>query len=268
MKKKLIIYIAGYGRSGSTVLNYKLSKYLSALSIGEIANVNREYYLDVNSKCSCKKKYTSCKLIKSFINKNKKKNIEIWYKKIMPQTDYLIRYFFYLYVKKIKKIRNVHLNKLEEIKKEFDIIDKFYPNAIIIDSSKSTLLTSNRPYILKKLGYEVVIIHIVKSFYLTFKSVKKGSDSFLKKRIKKEKSFRLLRFFINYFFSNIRALLLARNFHYIFIKNNDLLTRDSYVLERISKFVSKIVLNKKIKIKKTNDRHLVGGNRLKKHLEF
>jgi hypothetical protein len=40
MKKKLIIYIAGYGRSGSTVLNYKLSKYLSALSIGEIANVN------------------------------------------------------------------------------------------------------------------------------------------------------------------------------------------------------------------------------------
>ena len=67
MKKKLIIYIAGYGRSGSTVLNYKLSKYLSALSIGEIANVNREYYLDVNSKCSCKKKYNSCKLIKSFI---------------------------------------------------------------------------------------------------------------------------------------------------------------------------------------------------------
>ena len=268
MKKKLIIYIAGYGRSGSTVLNYKLSKYLSALSIGEIANVNREYYLDVNSKCSCKKKYNSCKLIKSFIYKNKKKNIEIWYKKIMPQTDYLIRYFFYLYVKKIKKIRNVHLNKLEEIKKEFDIIDKFYPNAIIIDSSKSTLLTSNRPYILKKLGYEVVIIHIVKSFYLTFKSVKKGSDSFLKKRIKKEKSFRLLRFFISYFFSNIRALLLARNFHYIFIKNNDLLTRDSFVLERISKFVSKIVLNKKIKFKKTNERHLIGGNRLKDRLKF
>ena len=88
MKKILIIYIAGYGRSGSTVLNYKLSKHLSALSIGEIANVNREYYFDINSKCSCKKKYTSCELIKKLIAKNKK-NIEIWYKKILPQTDYL-----------------------------------------------------------------------------------------------------------------------------------------------------------------------------------
>ena len=187
--------------------------------------------------------------------------------------------FLYYKIFKQNKVNNIQISEFFHnllsnnssigfFLEEFDIIDKFYPNAIIIDSSKSTLLTSNRPYILKKLGYEVVIIHIVKSFYLTFKSVKKGSDSFLKKRIKKEKSFRLLRFFINYFFSNIRALLLARNFHYIFIKNNDLLTRDSYVLERISKFVSKIVLNKKIKIKKTNDRHLVGGNRLKKHLEF
>jgi len=95
MKKILIIYIAGYGRSGSTVLNYKLSKHLSALSIGEIANVNREYYFDINSKCSCKKKYTSCELIKKLIAKNKK-NIEIWYKKILPQTDYLIRIFFSL----------------------------------------------------------------------------------------------------------------------------------------------------------------------------
>ena len=266
MKKKLIIYIAGYGRSGSTILENKLSKQLSALSIGEIANVNREYYYDNNSKCICKKKYSQCKLIKNFIKKNKKKNIQIWYNKIIPQTDFLFRYFFYFYIKKIKKIKNVNLNKLNEIEKELKIINRIFPETIIIDSSKTTLLTSNRPYILKKLGYEVLIIHIAKSFFLTLKSVKKGSNAFLQKKIKKEKPFRIIRFFVNYFISNTKAFMMAKNFNYIFIKNSDLLKKESYVMKRISKLVSKIILDKKIKFKKTNEKHLIGGNRLKKYL--
>lgn len=94
MKKKLIIYIAGYGRSGSTLLNYKLSKYISALGVGELANLNKEYSTNQNLKCSCKKNYHLCKLTKKLILANNKGNIKIWYKKIAPQVNIFIRFFF------------------------------------------------------------------------------------------------------------------------------------------------------------------------------
>ena len=265
MKKKIIIYIAGYGRSGSTILNYKLSNYLSALSLGEIISVNKEYYLDINSKCSCGKKLNLCKLAKNLIAKDRKKNIEIWYKKILPQASYLIKYFLYFYIKKIKRIENIHLNDLKKIKNELDIIDKIFPNVILVDSSKSTFLSCNRPYILKKLGYEVIIIHIYKPFFSSLKSIISGSNYFLMKKVKKEKSFRILRFFIGFIFSNLSALMLAIDFQYIKIKNHDLLTRESYVIKKISKFILNIASNKKIKFKKTDERHLMSGNRLKNY---
>ena len=47
-----------------------------------MAYVNREYYIDVNSRCFCKKKYDTCKLIKNLINKNKKKISKFGIKKL------------------------------------------------------------------------------------------------------------------------------------------------------------------------------------------
>jgi hypothetical protein len=237
------------------------------LSVGEMAYVNREYYIDVNSRCFCKKKYDTCKLIKNLINKNKKKNIEIWYKKIIPQTNILIRYFFYLYVAKIKKVKNVHVDNIKEIKKELDIIDQIFPDIILVDSSKSTLLTSNRPYILKKLGYEVIIIHITRPFFSTFNSIKKGTNAFLNKQLKKEKSFKILRFIISYFLSNFCASLLSKNFKYILVRNIDLKKKENYILKKISKLILKIASEKNIKFKKTFENHMVGGNRLRNYLK-
>lgn len=166
MKKKLIIYTAGYGRSGSTILGFYISRYLSALNLGEISVLNKEYYANKSLKCICGKKYNLCKLTKNLIYKNKKKNLIVWYKKILPQTSLLIKYFFYFYLKNIKKVKNIKLNDLSHIKNELKLIDKIFPNAILLESSKSTLFTSNKPYVLKQLGYEVVVIHVHRPFFL------------------------------------------------------------------------------------------------------
>ena len=267
MNNNLIIYIAGYGRSGSTVLDYKLSKYISALSLGEISMLNRDFYLDKKQKCSCGKKYNFCKLAKKLVYKNKKKNLLIWYKKILPQTSKLIRYFLYFYLKKIKKIKNIKINSLDLIEDEFKVIKKLYPNSIYLDSSKSTTLTSNRPFVLQKLGYEVIIIHLRRPFFQTFKSVLKGSNAFLSGKIKKERPFRLLRFFIGYFLANYKAKNLEKHFPYITVYNKDS-SFPQKELKIIKKLINKILLKQKIKFKKTKDDHLIGGNRLKNKINL
>lgn len=268
MKKKIAIYIAGYGRSGSTILDYYLSKAISALSLGEISMVNKDFYIDCKSKCLCGKKLNLCKLHKNLIKKKKIDNLILWYKKILPQTSLLIRYFFYFYLKKIKKIKKIKLNDLSLIKNELEIIDKVIPNTILVDSSKSTLLTSNRPYVLKKLGYEVIIVNLYRPFFETFKSVLKGSNAFLSGKIKKEKSFRIIRFFIGFFFATLKARSLSKNFFYISVKHHDLLFRKNLVINKIKKYILSVIANKKIKFKKTKEIHLVGGNRLKKNINF
>lgn len=95
----------------------------------------------------------------------------------------------------------------------------------------------------------------------------KGSNQFLKKQIKKEKSFRILRFVINYFISNFIALLLAKDFKYIYIKNIDLKKKQNLTLKKIRKFILKIAKNENIKFKKTSEIHIIGGNRLKNNLK-
>ena len=266
MKKKLIIYIAGYGRSGSTILEFYISKYISVLSLGEISMLNKEYYSDKNLKCICGKKYNLCKLNKNLIYKDKKKNLIVWYKKILPQTSILIKYFFYFYLKNIKKVKNIKLNDLNYIKNELELIDKVFPNAILVESSKSTLFTSNKPYILRKLGYEVIIIHVYRSFFSTLKSVLKGSNAFLSGKIKKEKPFRVIRFLLAYFLANLKATTLSISFPYLLIKNNEIYSKKKFILKKIKKFIFNEISIKKINFKKTNESHMVGGNRLKEKL--
>jgi hypothetical protein len=138
---------------------------------------------------------------------------------------------------------------------------------ILVDSSKTNFLTCNRPYVLKKLGYEVIVLHIYKPFFSTLKSIRKGSNDFLMQKIKRDKPFKIFRFLISFIFSNLSARMLAKDFNYILIENRDLLTKENYTLKKINKFIFDIVLKKKIKFKKTKERHLIGGNRIKNFLK-
>ena len=132
--------------------------------------------------------------------------------------------------------------------------------------TKSTLFTSNKPYILKQLGYEVIIIHVYRSFFSTLKSVLKGSNAFLSGKIKKEKPFRIIRFLLAYFLANLKATTLSISFPYLLIKNHDIYSKKNFILKKIKKFIFKEISIKKISFKKTRQLHMVGGNRLKKNL--
>lgn len=60
MARPRILYIAGYGRSGSTVLDIVLGSHPSAVGLGEVTYLFEEAVLD--RKCACGKPFRECSL--------------------------------------------------------------------------------------------------------------------------------------------------------------------------------------------------------------
>ena len=94
----------------------------------------------------------------------------------------------------------------------------------------------------------------------------KGSNAFLSGKIKKEKPFRVIRFLLAYFLANLKATTLSISFPYLLIKNNEIYSKKKFILKKIKKFIFNEISIKKINFKKTNELHMVGGNRLKEKL--
>lgn len=255
----MIIYIAGYGRSGSTILDYEIGKSLGALSLGEFAMANRDYALYKDAKCSCKKNYDSCKLYKNIIELERGKNIDNWRNKILPQTNFLFRYFYFLFWLFFKR-KIYNLNNISSIDKDLKIVTKLFPNSIIVDSSKSTIFSALRPYVLKRLGYKVIVIHIYRTFFQTLRSILKGDNYYLGNLTTKKKKFRIIRFILSFNIAKFNAMKLSKDFKYIQVNQSDLLDDKSKIISDIKKFINS---NFKLDYTKYYEHHIVGGNRLK-----
>tara|TARA_B100000989_G_scaffold2667_1_gene1859 strand:- start:476 stop:1255 length:780 start_codon:yes stop_codon:yes gene_type:complete len=255
----MIIYIAGYGRSGSTILDYKIGKKINALSLGELNLLNRDFYFYNNSRCSCQEKYSKCKLHEINLKPKRSENLICWKNKILPQTHFLFRYLYY-FIWFIKEFKFYNLNSLNEIREDIENIYSIFPNSILIDSSKSTILSSNRPYVLRKIGYKIIIIHIQRSFLSTLSSIKKGDNYFLGGLSKKKRKFRIIRFVFSYFLANYSAKKLKKKFNYLHVRQENLLINEEKTLNLINEFITKNISKD---YDKTYEHHIVGGNRLK-----
>ena len=66
MSKLKIVYIAGYGRSGSTMLDMSLHQHPDIFGAGEIAEMCRHVWTE-NEYCACKRQIRSCELWSSIM---------------------------------------------------------------------------------------------------------------------------------------------------------------------------------------------------------
>ncbi|PZD76616.1 sulfotransferase [Mesonia sp. K7] len=154
--KEEIIYIAGYGRSGSTLLDIILSNAKNSFTLGEISNV-------FNEKENITDNFYATILKNTLLNLSYS---DSQIKKIRHADQY-----FYLYNEKYPALWKTFLNKInsnQEIK-------------YFIDSSKTTWQTLFRPLNLKKSGFEVKIIFLKASYSKVWKSTLKGSNKSLQK---------------------------------------------------------------------------------------
>jgi hypothetical protein len=193
-----IIYIAGYGRSGSTILDIVLSNSGNGITVGEISNVFDELNNTTN-------KYYADKLV-STVKELNLSNEEIYnireadknFNKISPNYTA----FWLLFFQKIKEYQDIHF---------------------FVDSSKTTWRTLFRPNNLNKSGFDVYIIFLKASYLKVWKSALKGSNKALQHSDKKNKkhylfavksvfSKFLIDLFTEIFYSNKKYNLLKINY--------------------------------------------------------
>ena len=239
-----IIYIAGYGRSGSTALDIKLGELHGVIGLGEIAELYKDYSSTL--KCSCGSKYSQCALWSS-VDKNQLKQLEA----VLSRYD-ASPFLFSSQVKNYKLVSD----------DLFRTIDSFYGDGVIyVDSSKTAWHTLFRPVKLKTAGNEVFVVHLIRPLKDVLNSVSKGTNKALQ-GYGREKPLRRTRATIGWFVANISAyinrLIIGRK-NSILIKQVELMKDPQKVINTIcNKFRIEVNYSKKSQLQ-----HRVGGNRLK-----
>lgn len=248
-----IIYIAGDGRSGSTLLDSILSNIDGSLSVGECHRFWIRFY-EGETSCSCSKLITNCELWSS-VDREMKNRFE----------DYNPEYFREQVIeiqkhKNFKKIPKLINSKTwqpfcEHVIFFYEIIGKHAKNEIIIDSSKSI----SWAYFLETLNFtDIYIIHLERKLTSVANSWKKQillPEYTLKEVYMPVKSITLSTK------SWVKIKVLAKSLksanHYLFVSYEKLCEHPDLWLENIKSFVNEEFDVTKLAMQKT---HAIGGN--------
>ena len=245
----MIIYIAGYGRSGSTLLDIVLTNAENSFSLGEINNIFDE-----------RKKVTDefyAKILEETIN-------ELNLSDTTLLSIHNSSKLFYKYDPNFKLFWTVFLKKIEE-SEEFDFF---------VDSSKTTWWSLFRPYNLKKSGLDVKIIFLKASYSKVWKSALKGSNATLTNKSNSQKKHYLfaIKSFISMFLTDLltKILYINKNYSYTILKFEDFITNPMKSIKIISDTFNIDFVNLEEKVIKNEFLVTRGylGNRLRKNSKY
>jgi hypothetical protein len=256
-----IIYIGGYGRSGSTVLDLILGENSEVISTGEICNFLSLTANHDNNLCSCGKSFSKCEF---WSKMDLFDRIEPSLKNIGPIFDSNFitlcnekrkmksKYFYSIFWK------NFFLNLSSDNNCNF-----------IVDSSKTAYCQALRPYFLSNMSESINIhyIHMYKPLGSAITSFKKGTNKGIKNKSKK-RVFNVTRSIIGWIFANIVSMAYVKfgKFSSITKVNYSCLIKNTEIcLKEISENIG---FNLDIKHdvlsgrKPIKDHHIVSGNRM------
>ena len=263
MGKVAILYIAGYGRSGSTLLERILNSHPRIFGGGEMAVL--PYLVDQpKPRCACGQLLDECEYWSPVVRRLQADRTDLlnfqaaqrhWEQLQLPRPGR-------------KKTADLYFafNRIV-----FDELQRGLPSQIlIVDSSKTSRAAFYRPWALQRIaGYEVKMLHLVRDGRGCLWSNLKGSN--LKMESGQDPSLRLagLRTTLHWPLANIGAHLfqLANGREkYIRIRYEDLVTRPSDVLTRLGCFLE-LDFQEQIQSLQEGDpiplSHQVAGNRLR-----
>lgn len=246
-----IVYIAGYGRSGSTVLDIGLSRIDDVVGVGELASLVR--YIGVKGRCcTCGKDYPSCSYWNSVIAGSIGFNNLKEYEKYRMKMESIYRCF--LGTKARAKYK-------EQTTKLLNSISELSENCVIVDSSKNTYKNLLRPMALSEVqGMEVHMVHLVRPVHEVMRAAKKGTNLELATGVKKRKlnSYRAA---IGWVVANLAACHSSTSCKtYIRVYNSELRSDFKGVLSKVAEKsgVSDLYHHEASEER----RHMVAGNRL------
>ncbi|HEU4641452.1 MAG TPA: sulfotransferase [Gemmatimonadaceae bacterium] len=229
-----ILYIAGYGRSGSTVLSTVLGNHPQMASLGEVSFL-LEDWSDPRGVCSCGRRYPECEFWKDMFEGEGPTPETVRLVRRMERASSLPRLCFGWVSREQRQEYRAHQEQL------LDYIAARTDAPVVVDSSKSPRLTVGRLIAMKRLaGEDVYILHLVRNGLATMASlVLTGSNRALEGRTR---PLRLpaLRAAVGWTWTNLFAASMRRvvgDDHYMLLRYEDFMADPSGALLRIGDFI-------------------------------
>lgn len=262
------VYIAGYGRSGSTVLDIILGSKEGFFSSGELTYLFEDFETPGRF-CACGKNYLSCEVWGSLAAKISSTSRTM--KDFANITRRVEKRRTVLEVFSGKQIQQSNLFRDEYARSIDMILSVLGTNTpkFVVDSSKNAADSMWRPLSLKKIaGYPVKAIHLKRSLHATLKSVTKISN-WEAEGFRQVSRHRFIRGFIgwhvaNHFASRLRFILGEDSYHFVsyenLLKNTEKVVREigNFLGEDLSTIAKQAATAEEFRIG-----HNVGGNRIR-----
>ncbi|HEX6924550.1 MAG TPA: sulfotransferase [Longimicrobiaceae bacterium] len=257
----MVIYIAGYGRSGSTILSIILGAHPEIASVGEIAFAHEDWF-DPNRACSCLRPYPECEFWSDFLplaHPQATRSARLTERVLALPLLWL----GLLPGSRRSAYQAFQANLLAGIRRKT-------AKPIIVDASKSARLTAARPLALARLlDEDVFVIHMVRDGRATVRSlVRTGSNWALEGRVPPLKA-PVLRAVLGWVLTNLWTSTLrwalGRD-RYIRLRYEDFVAEPGATLRRLGNFlgVNLEPVVERLQAGETfSAEHMVGGNRVR-----
>lgn len=258
-----VLYIAGYGRSGSTLLDILLGSHDRMVSVGELVYLGEEWKHEERI-CACGENYEQCSFWGGALQ-SEKDAVELT--RLSQRVDYRRALPALLTDCVPDQVKRNYRNRMRRL---FSYIAERGEAEWVVDSSKSGRHAASRFWALRHVAeLDVRVIHLVRDGRDVLQSyVEKGSN-WAAEGYREEKSFRVERSLIGWNLANGLAWALGTGLEdnrYLRVRFEDLLDHPESVLHEIGSFFGEDLSSIIDRVRSNGSfpvGHNVGGNRIR-----
>lgn len=266
-----VLYIAGYGRSGSTVLDIMLGNHPEMVSVGEVRHLVDDWN-NPDRRCACGQRYPECAFWKEFGSGSE------FSEELRRTVQEVERRSWRAFIAPGKFFSGERIP--EEAKERyrayhqhlFAYIRQRSGKPIVVDSSKSAREVAGRFHALSEIaGQDVYVLHLVRNGAATAASFQKRGGNWAREGHRGERPFPVMRAVIGWTLANAWVSFLGRRRlkpeHYLRLHFEELVSDPVRSVARIGEFigVSMAPLVRRLERDEAfNVGHNVGGNRVRK----
>lgn len=267
-----IIYIAGYGRSGSTILDILLGNSTAIVGLGEAARFFPMLAGDIESHCICGKTLGCCPFWRGVLGNYEQHGLRDWSKAASVQRQVegvrgLIALLRGDFLPGGSREVVGHLYR-QYVQTLFTSASKVAGSPMVVDSSKTTWNTIGRPLALNRLcRFNVRIVHMIRDGRAVMWAGCKGTNRALTYGPQPVSFWRGYKTTASWALVNLLTLvmrLLFRSNQFVSVTYESLTTKPLLRLSRLSCFL-KVDLDEVKEKVESDDRlqvfHHLGGNR-------